>query len=59
MTMDKERTNMPWSEADFGFETRAIHAGQAPDPATGAVVTPLYMTSTFVHSEPGVYQGFD
>jgi cystathionine gamma-lyase len=43
----------------LGFETRAIHAGQAPDAATGAVVTPLYMTSTFVHSEPGVYQGFD
>jgi cystathionine gamma-lyase len=47
------------SGQQLGFETRAIHAGQAPDAATGAVVTPLYMTSTFVHSEPGVYQGFD
>jgi cystathionine gamma-lyase len=43
----------------YGFETRAIHAGQRPDPATGAVVTPVYMTSTYVHSEPGVYQGYD
>lgn len=43
----------------YGFETRAIHAGQQPDPATGAVVTPVYMTSTYVHSEPGVYQGYD
>jgi cystathionine gamma-lyase len=43
----------------FGFETRAIHAGQQPDAATGAVVTPVYMTSTYVHSEPGVYNGYD
>lgn len=50
---------MNWSDADFGFETRAIHAGQQPDPATGAVVTPIYLTSTFVHSEPGVFQGYD
>jgi len=42
-----------------GFETRAIHAGQRPDPATGAVVTPLYLTSTFEHSAPGEFKGYD
>ena len=50
---------MEWSDKRFGFETRAIHAGQKPDAETGAVVTPLYMTSTFVHTEPGVYAGYD
>jgi len=50
---------MNWSDEEFGFETRAIHAGQAPDPVTGAVVTPLYLTSTYVHSEPGVFSGYD
>lgn len=50
---------MNWSEDEFGFETRAIHAGQAPDPTTGAIVTPLYLTSTYTHSSPGVHQGYD
>ncbi len=43
----------------LGFETRAIHAGQSPDPVTGAVVTPLYLTSTFAQSSPGVHQGYE
>ena len=43
----------------LGFETRAIHAGQQPDAATGAVVTPLYLTSTYAHSSPGVHQGYE
>jgi cystathionine gamma-lyase len=42
-----------------GFGTRAIHAGQRPDPTTGAVMTPVYMTSTFVQSSPGVHKGYD
>jgi cystathionine gamma-lyase/cystathionine beta-lyase len=42
-----------------GFETRAIHAGQEPDPSTGAVMTPLYTSSTYKQSSPGVHQGFD
>ncbi|MGH8478901.1 MAG: trans-sulfuration enzyme family protein [Gammaproteobacteria bacterium] len=42
-----------------GFATRAIHAGQAPDPATGAVITPIYATSTYVQQSPGVHKGFD
>jgi cystathionine beta-lyase/cystathionine gamma-synthase len=41
------------------FETRAIHDGQEPDPATGAVITPIYQTSTFVHEEVGVHKGYD
>ncbi len=43
----------------LGFETRAIHAGQRPDPTTGAIMTPLYLSSTFAQSEPGKHQGFD
>jgi cystathionine gamma-lyase len=42
-----------------GFATRAIHAGQAPDPATGAIMTPIYATSTYVQSSPGVHKGYD
>ncbi len=39
---------------EHGFGTRAIHAGQSPDPATGAICTPIYQTSTFVQKSPGV-----
>ena len=42
-----------------GFSTRAIHAGQSPDPTTGAVMTPIYATSTYVQSSPGEHQGFE
>ena len=41
------------------FETRAIHEGQEPDPATGAVTVPIYQTSTFVQDEVGVHKGYD
>ncbi len=41
------------------IETLAIHAGQEPDPATGAVITPIYQTSTYVQAEVGVTKGFD
>ncbi len=41
------------------FETRAIHEGQEPDPATGAIVTPIYQTSTYVQDEIGVHKGYD
>jgi cystathionine gamma-lyase len=41
------------------FATRAIHAGQSPDPTTGAVMTPIYATSTYVQQSPGVHKGFD
>ncbi len=42
-----------------GFATLAVHAGQAPDPATGAIMTPVYLTSTYVQEAPDVHKGFD
>ena len=44
---------------DTAFETRAIHAGQDPDPATGAIITPIYQTSTFVQQAVGEHHGYD
>jgi cystathionine gamma-lyase len=41
------------------FETKVIHAGQRPDPQTGAVMTPIYATSTYAQSSPGAHKGFD
>ena len=41
------------------FETRAIHDGQDPDPATGAVITPIYQTTTYVQEAVGVTKGYD
>ncbi|MGH3001423.1 MAG: cystathionine gamma-synthase [Gaiellaceae bacterium] len=41
------------------FETRAIHEGLAPDPATGAIITPIYQTSTYVQDAVGVHKGYD
>jgi cystathionine gamma-lyase len=46
-------------EPGYGFATRTIHAGQHPDPSTGAIMMPIYATSTFVQSSPGVNQGYD
>lgn len=51
MTIDPKKT--------YGFDTNAIHAGQYPDPATGAVITPIYATSTYIQEAPGVHKGFD
>jgi cystathionine gamma-lyase len=51
------------SESDTGrkldFGTRVIHGGQQPDPLTGAVMTPIYLSSTYVQESPGVHKGFD
>ena len=44
---------------NLGFGTRAIHAGQPPDPATGSVTVPIYQTSTYVHDELGVHKGYE
>src|SRR5579871_3672161 len=41
------------------FSTRAIHAGQEPDPTTGAVMTPVYLTSTYAQESPGKHRGFE
>ena len=41
------------------FETLAIHAGQSPDPTTGAIMTPVYLTSTYVQESPGKHKGYE
>ena len=47
------------TEDEFGFETRAIHSGQPPDSTTGAIMTPIYMSSTYVQSSPGKHKGYE
>lgn len=44
---------------DMQFATKAIHAGQEPDPATGAIMTPIYQTSTYVQAGPGDHKGYE
>lgn len=46
-------------ENDWGFDTAAIHAGQDPDPVTGAVVVPITLSTTFAQSAPGVHGGYE
>ncbi len=46
-------------ESELRFATRVIHGGQRPDPLTGAIMPPIYATSTYVQSSPGVHQGYD
>ena len=46
-------------EREAGFGTRAIHAGQSPDPVTGAVMTPIYLTSTYAQDGPGEHKGYE
>ncbi|MEN9937662.1 MAG: hypothetical protein RLZZ387_4241 [Chloroflexota bacterium] len=46
-------------DATYGFATRAIHAGQEPDPTTGAVIVPIYQTSTFAQEAVGVHKGYE
>jgi cystathionine gamma-lyase len=50
---------MAKNEKNLGLGTRAIHAGQSPDPSTGAIMTPIYATSTYVQSSPGVHKGYE
>ena len=50
---------MPAKPNRLGFATRAIHAGQQPDPTTGAIMTPIYASSTYVQESPGIHKGFD
>lgn len=47
------------TDKQLRFATRAIHGGQHPDPLTGAVMPPIYATSTYVQSSPGVHKGYD
>src|SRR5437870_4866144 len=46
-------------DKDFGFSTRAIHAGQEPDPATGATIVPIYATATYTQAAPGEHKGYE
>ncbi|MBS1270465.1 MAG: Cystathionine beta-lyase [Gammaproteobacteria bacterium] len=50
---------MSHNSTRHGFATRAIHAGQSPDPATGAVMTPISLSTTYVQDSPGVHRGYD
>lgn len=50
---------MGTDKENMKFSTRAIHAGQKPDPTTGAIMTPLYLTSTYVQESPGVHKGWE
>ncbi len=51
--------NKDLSYKKFGFGTRAIHAGQEPEPITGAIMTPIYQTSTYVQKSPGEHTGYE
>ena len=50
---------MTAEKTHHGFSTRAIHAGQDADPATGATVVPIYATSTYTQAAPGQHKGFE
>src|SRR5688572_25695918 len=50
---------MSKSDKKLDFATRTIHAGQSPDPSTGAVMTPIYATSTYVQKTPREHQGYE
>src|SRR5687768_18602507 len=50
---------MSHDKTSHRFSTRCIHAGQEPDPLTGAVMQPIYATSTYAQSSPGVHKGYD
>ena len=47
------------TDLDAHFGTRAIHAGQRPDPLSGAIMTPIYQTSTYVQESLGVHKGYE
>src|SRR6202030_1577391 len=54
----QDHTVMPKSN-QLDFSTRCVHAGQEPDPTTGAVMMPIYTTSTYVQQSPAVHKGYD
>lgn len=57
--VERKWTYMKGDNKNLGFATRAIHAGQAPDPTTGAIMTPVYLSSTYVQESPGVHKGWE
>jgi cystathionine gamma-lyase len=56
---DESASAVSLSDLHDGFGTRAVHAGQQPDPSTGAVMTPIYQTSTYAQEAPGKHKGYD
>lgn len=56
---DAEKDQSGQDVSSYGFETRAIHAGQEPDPTTGAVTVPIYQTSTYVQPALGQHKGYE
>ena len=50
---------MSGHEGDWGFDTRAVHGGQEPDEATGAITVPIHLATTFVQSAPGQHRGYE
>src|SRR5438270_6361609 len=60
MTNQPDGKNAPGMQRNqLEFATRCVHAGQEPDPTTGAVMMPIYTTSTYVQQSPGVHKGYD
>jgi len=57
--MGKDGDGMTSGKEGLGFGTRVIHGGQQPDPLTGAIMPPIYATSTYVQSSPGVHKGYE
>jgi len=51
--------NQPNEKSKMKFETKAIHIGQDPDPVTGAIIVPIYQTSTYVQKSPGEHKGYE
>jgi cystathionine gamma-lyase len=57
--MNDDSADSPARTAGWGLGTKAIQAGQTVDPTTGAAMPPIYATSTYAQSSPGVHQGFE
>src|SRR5947207_9615297 len=55
----REKTSSRNNKTTMGFRTDAIHAGQEPDPSTGAIVTPIFQTSTYVQEGLGKHKGYE
>ena len=53
------KTKQPGDDSELGFETLAVHAGVEPDPLTGAIMTPVYLTSTYAQEDVGVHKGYE
>jgi len=57
--MNTAKKNFPEGEHSMKLATKIIHAGAEPDPSTGAIMTPIYQTSTYVQSAPGQHKGYE